>query len=59
MSRGVYVRRLHMAGADGADGAVVVEQRIFAHRVRKHLLVTEFELIDGEFLQELMQELIT
>ena len=39
MARAVYVRRLRLG-----DGAVV-EQRTYAHRVRKHLLVTEFESI--------------
>jgi hypothetical protein len=43
MTRGLYVRRLHLAGG----GGVVVEQRTYAHRVRKHLLVTEFELLSG------------
>ena len=34
------MRRLHISGA-------VVEQRIYAHRVRKHVLVTEFELLSS------------
>jgi hypothetical protein len=38
MKRAVYVQRLHIDGS-------VVEQRTYAHRVRKHILVTEFELL--------------
>jgi hypothetical protein len=41
MARGVYTRRLHLAGG------AIVEQRTFAHRARKHLLVTEFETLGG------------
>jgi hypothetical protein len=40
MDRGMYIRRLHIGGA-------VVEQRIYAHRVHKHVLVTEFELLSA------------
>eukprot|EP01052_Picozoa_sp_SAG31_P050495 SAG31_NODE_11548_length_1018_cov_1.396083_1_plen_247_part_10 len=41
--RAVYMRRLLVADANGAPQRV--EQRIFAHRVRKHVMVTEFELL--------------
>jgi hypothetical protein len=37
---GMYRRRYFVAGS-------IVEQRLFAHRVRKHVLVSEFELIKG------------
>ena len=42
MDRAVYVRRLYFEGSPA-----VVEQRTYAHRVRKHVLVTEFELLSG------------
>jgi hypothetical protein len=38
----VYLRRLHIE-----NSSAVVEQRTFAHRVHKHIMVTEFELISG------------
>ena len=41
MARAVYVRRLH------GWGGAVVEQRTYAHRTRKHIMVTEFELLSG------------
>ena len=42
--RGIFVRRY--AVGVGADGGIV-EQRILAHRTRPHLMLTEFELING------------
>jgi hypothetical protein len=42
--RGMFVRRY--AVGVGADGGIV-EQRILAHRTRPHLMLTEFELING------------
>ena len=43
MKRAVYVRRLHFPGGQQ------VEQRIYAHRVRKHVMVVEVELLpDGK-----------
>jgi hypothetical protein len=39
--RGMYLRRYTI-------GSSVVEQRLYAHRVRKHILVCELELLSGD-----------
>eukprot|EP01065_Artemidia_motanka_P005545 TRINITY_DN1267_c1_g1_i2.p1 TRINITY_DN1267_c1_g1~~TRINITY_DN1267_c1_g1_i2.p1 ORF type:complete len:708 (+),score=214.08 TRINITY_DN1267_c1_g1_i2:655-2778(+) len=36
----MYIRRYNLSGAE-------VEQRIYAHRTRRHIMVTEFELLSG------------
>eukprot|EP00041_Stephanoeca_diplocostata_P030232 m.908724 g.908724 ORF g.908724 m.908724 type:complete len:868 (+) comp23715_c1_seq4:345-2948(+) len=41
-SAGMYVRRYHFP----APSSTVVEQRIYAHRTRKNIMVTEFEIVD-------------
>jgi hypothetical protein len=38
LANGTYTRRLHV-------GSAVVEQRIYAHRVRKNIMLTEFEIV--------------
>ena len=47
--RGLYLRRYPMGSA---TGMYEVEQRIFAHRTRKHVLVTEFELVERAYGSE-------
>jgi hypothetical protein len=42
MDKAVYVRRLYIESS-----SAVVEQRTFAHRIHKHIMVTEFELLSG------------
>ena len=47
--RGLYLRRYPLGSA---TGTYEVEQRIFAHRTRKHVLVTEFELVERAYGSE-------
>ena len=62
MARGMFVRRLHIPVAavpTAVPTVVVVEQRIFAHRVRMNVMVTEFEIVDAGGGEEVTLELST
>ena len=48
LQRGMYVRRLRVPSSAVAGSVPsIVEQRTYAHRTRRHIMMTEFELIEG------------